>query len=90
MWQYYKDELYSNYHIVSIDFDDNNTSVLFNFKEKLNSQASVNDTKDVEIMVPLKNMSSFFEIVKLIPLQSGLQIVLYHLILLKIKQQNLQ
>ena len=61
LWQYYKDELYSNYHIVTIDFDDNNTSVLFNFKEKLNSQASINDKKDVEIMVPLKNLSSFFE-----------------------------
>ena len=38
-----------------VDFPNgNNDSILFKFKQKITEQTGINDTKDVEIMVPLK------------------------------------
>ena len=45
LWQYYR--------------DDNNNSILFKFKEKIKGQTGSKNTKDVEIMVPLKCLSNF-------------------------------
>ena len=45
LWQYYR--------------DDNNNSILFKFKEKIKGQTGSKNTKDVEIMVPLKYLSNF-------------------------------
>ena len=45
LWQYYR--------------DDNNNSILFKFKEKIKGRTGSKNTKDVEIMVPLKYLSNF-------------------------------
>ena len=55
LWQYYRDEPALHNNDIIIDFPaDNNNSISFKFKEKITGQAENNDTKDVEIMVPLK------------------------------------
>ena len=55
LWQYYRDEPALHNNDIIIDFPaDNNNSISFKFKEKITGQAEDNDTKDVEIMVPLK------------------------------------
>ena len=67
--QYCRDESALN-HVGNIfDFPaDNNNSISFKFKEKITGQAENNDTKDVEIMVPLKYLHELIHqlIVKLI------------------------
>ena len=43
-----------------IDFlDDNNNNASFKFKQKITGQTGNSDTKDTEIMVPLKYLSNF-------------------------------
>ena len=61
LWQYYRDEpaLDNNGNI--IDFPDgNNNSASFKFVQKITGQTGNGDTKDVEIMVPLKYLSNFW------------------------------
>ena len=59
LYQYCRDEpaLYDKGAIV--DFDDNSTTDLFNFKEKI-SQTDDNGAKNVEITVPLKYFNNFW------------------------------
>ena len=44
---------------VIVDFTANETSGLFNFKEKITGQTGNDGTKDVEMMVLLKYQSNF-------------------------------
>ena len=44
---------------VIVDFTANETSDLFNFKEKITGQTGNDGTKDVEMMVLLKYQSNF-------------------------------
>ena len=44
---------------VIVDFTANETSDLFNFKEKITGQTGNDGTKDVEMMVLLKYQSTF-------------------------------
>ena len=59
--QYYRDEpaLGKSGNIIYFP-DDNNNSASFKFKQKITRQTVNGDTKDVEIMVPLKYLSSFW------------------------------
>ena len=59
--QYYRDEpaLDKSGNIIYFP-DDNNNSASFKFKQKITRQTVNGDTKDVEIMVPLKYLSNFW------------------------------
>ena len=59
--QYYRDEpaLGKSGNIIYFP-DDNNNSASFKFKQKITRQTVNGDTKDVEIMVPLKYLSNFW------------------------------
>ena len=60
LWQYFRDEPASDNNNVINDFpDDNNNSNLFKFKQKITGKTTNNETKYVEIMVPLKYLSNF-------------------------------
>ena len=61
LWQYYRDEpaLKNNGDI--IDFSENNNIRSFKFKQQNNRANRNAGTKDVEIIVPLKCLSNFFE-----------------------------
>ena len=43
-----------------VDFTGGNTTNSFNFKAKITGQTGEDETKDVEIMVPLKYLSNFW------------------------------
>ena len=58
LWQYCKDKLNNNNAIA--DFTNNNLTDSFTFKVKMTGQTGDNGAKNVEIMVPLKNLSSFW------------------------------
>ena len=58
LWQYYRDELALDNNI--IDVPSKKISILFKFKEKITGQTRNKGTKNVEIMVPLKDLSSFW------------------------------
>ena len=61
LWQYFRDEPASDDNNVVNDFpDDNNNSNSFKFKQKITGKTTINGTKDVEIMVPLKYLSNFW------------------------------
>ena len=62
LWQYYRDEPALNNAGVIIDLPaNNNNSISFKFKEKITGQTANDGTKDVEIMVPSKYLSNFWE-----------------------------
>ena len=50
LWQYYRDELFINNGNI-VDVPDDPDSVI---NKKITSQTGNNETKDVQIMVPLK------------------------------------
>ena len=62
LWQNYGDEpvLSDAGDIRSFHVDDNN-SALFKFKQKITGVTSADGTKDVKMMVPLKYLSDFGE-----------------------------
>ena len=60
LWQYYRDEPTLNNSGVIIDFPEVDNSIAsFKFKQKITAQTGNDGTKDVEIMVPLRYLSSF-------------------------------
>ena len=59
--QFHRDEPTLEDNKVIIDFlADNNNSISFKFKEQVKEQTGNDGKKDVEIMVPLKNLSNFW------------------------------
>ena len=63
LWQYYRDERTGNANGNIIDFpddNDNNNSASFKYEEKITGQTGNDETKDVEIIVPLKYLSNFW------------------------------
>ena len=60
LWQCCKDIPALNGNNEIINFDVNNPTDSFNFKIKFTGQTGNNGTKDVEIMVPVKYLSSFW------------------------------
>ena len=60
LWQYYRDELALNNGAI-IDFSaDDDSSILFKFKEKITGKTGNNGTKDVKTMVPIKCLSNYW------------------------------
>ena len=45
---------------VRVPLQSHNNSISFKFKEKIKGETTSNGTKDVSIMVPLKNLSNFW------------------------------
>ena len=66
LWQYDRDEpaLNNNNNIIDFHFYNIN-STLFKFKQKITGQTENDDTKDAEIMVPLKNLSIFWRVLEM-------------------------
>ena len=61
LWQYCKDiPARNNNNNEIIIFAENNLTDSFNFKVKFTGKTGKNGTKDVEIIVPLKNLSNFW------------------------------
>ena len=58
--QYYWEEIALNNSGEIIDFPADNNSALFKFKQQITGQTRNGGTKDVEMMVPLKYLSSFW------------------------------
>lgn len=64
LWLFYRDELTLDNNDVFVDFTDINTTDSIEFKEKITGQTRHNDTKNVEIILPLKYLSNFNEPLK--------------------------
>ena len=62
LWQYCKDIPAVDNNNAIVDFAENNLTDSFNFKAKMTGQSGDDGTKKVEIMVPLKYLSSFGEL----------------------------
>ena len=62
LWQYYKDELALNDAGATADFCASDNSVLFKFKQKITAKTGVNGRKDFEIVLSLKYLSNFWEL----------------------------
>ena len=60
LWQYYRNEPALDNNGNNIDFPTNNNSASFKSKQQITGQARNGGTKDIEIMVPLKYLSSFW------------------------------
>ena len=61
LWQYYRDEPALNNNNNVIDFPANNSnSISFKFKQQIKGQTGNGGTKNIEIMVSLKYLSSFW------------------------------
>ena len=57
LWEYYRNEPALDNNDNIIDFpanNNNNNSMLFKFKQQITGQTGSSDTKNVEIMVPVK------------------------------------
>ena len=59
LWQYCKDIPAIDNNNAIVNFTNNNLTDSFNFKVKMTGQTGDNETKNVEIMVPLKYLSNF-------------------------------
>ena len=67
LWQYYRDKPALNNINVILDFAaDNINSILFKFQLQVTGQTGNNETKNVEIMVPLKYLSRFLRILEML------------------------
>ena len=67
LWQYYRDKPALNHINVILDFAaDNINSILFKFQLQVTGQTGNNETKNVEIMVPLKYLSRFLRILEML------------------------
>ena len=61
LWQYDRDEPFIGDNDNIIDVPDDPDSASFNYKQKITGQTGNNETKNVQIMVPLKTFKSFLE-----------------------------
>ena len=65
LWQNCKDIPAVDNNNAIVNFTENNLTDSFNFKVKMTSQTGDDGTKNVEIMVPLKYLSSFWRTLKM-------------------------
>ena len=75
LWQYCKDIPARNNNSIVI-FGDNNLTDSFNFKVKFTGQTGNNETKDVEIMVPLKYLSNFWRTLEMPLIKCKINLIL--------------
>ena len=64
LFQYYRDEPFINHNRVIIDVPDDPDNASFKYKQNITSQTRNDETKDVQIMVPLKYLSNFWRTLK--------------------------
>ena len=64
LWQFCKDEPNVNDNGAIFNFLSNDTTSSFKIKEKLTVQTDKDETKSVEIMLPLKYLGYFWELLK--------------------------
>ena len=77
LWQHYINEPALNNASAITDFPaDNNNSIQFKFKEKITGLTGNHDTTDVEVMVPLKYLSSFWRTLELSPINCEIKVIL--------------
>ena len=69
-------EILVNNSGVIVDFTANETSDLFNFKEKITGQTGNDGTKDVEMMVLLKYQSTFERTLEMLLINCVINLVL--------------
>ena len=62
--QYYRDDPFMKNNCFIVDVPNNPGSALFKSKQKLTGQTGNGGTKDVQIMIPLKYLSNFRELLK--------------------------
>ena len=65
LWQYYRDEPALTVADAIANFHAADNSASLNFKQKLTIITAANGTKNVEIIVPLKNLSNFWRTVEM-------------------------
>ena len=65
LWQYRKDIPTVDNNNAIVNFAENNLTDSFNFKVKMTSQTGDKGTKNVEIMIPLKDLSVFWRSLEL-------------------------
>ena len=78
LWQNYRD-----YSVTTIALTDacaiynfSSNSALFKNKQKITGQTDINDTKDAEIMVPLKHTSNFWRTLEIPPVNCKTNLIL--------------
>ena len=77
LWQYYRDKPALNNINVILDFAaDNINSILFKFQLQVTGQTGNNETKNVEIMVPLKYLSRFLRILEMLLISCNISFLL--------------
>ena len=59
LWQYCRDEPFIDNNGDIFDIPDDPDTTSFNYKQKITGQTGNNGRKDVQIMLPLKNLSNF-------------------------------
>ena len=64
LWQYCKNEPFITDDGVVIDIPDDPDSASLKYKQKITSQTGNDGTKDIQIMIPVKYLSSFGELLK--------------------------
>ena len=64
LWQYCKNEPFITDDDVIIDIPDDPDSASLKYKQKITGQTGNDGTKDVQIMIPVKYLSSFGELLK--------------------------
>ena len=66
LWYYYRDETAINNNGIIIDFPDDTDSALLKFKQKITGQTGHDETKVVQIMIPLKILNNFKRIFEIL------------------------
>ena len=64
LWQYCKNEPFITDDGVVIDIPDDPDSASLKYKQKITSQTGNDGTKDIQIIIPVKYLSSFGELLK--------------------------
>ena len=75
LWQYCKDIPADNKNAI-VNFAENNLTNSFNFKAKMTGQTGDNETKNVEIMVPLKYLSNLWRTLEISLINCEINIIL--------------
>ena len=76
LWQYCKDLPAVDNNNATADFAENNLTDSFNFKVKMTGQTGDCETKNVEVMVPLKYLSNFWPTLEIPLINSEIRLIL--------------
>ena len=78
LWQNYRDYSVTTIALTDACAIDNfsSNSALFKNKQKITGQTDINDTKDAEIMVPLKYISNFWRTLEIPPVNCKTNLIL--------------